>query len=237
MKKLLLLLFFGLLFQVNAQSRVNRAKLSFNSSSEILDKAMGWKYNNELGEWVGYDNVISDDKKYQTDYKSLQGGYMMSKVEQNFLNIQTKSVIVKDKTYYVVMVEKYEGRYEYPSIYEDWYYWKQTNGYIFTKDEYSKLLNFENEVSIETNLFVELGSSYEKYDESKFIALIQTELNSYKSNYSKKYSFPVIKTTTENEEVIRFYLPENFSSYSKPNFENKYFETSISDFNKIILKN
>ena len=154
---------------------------------------------------------------------------MMSHTSQNFQKVQTKTVNYKGITYYVLFVDKWSGRYEYPSIKEDWYEFNETIGYIYTKKEYLKLLNIESLVELKTLYKVSMGSKYEKYDETKFLDLIQTELSTEKSEYSTDYTFPAMKS---KEGAIRFYLPDYFSSYSKYDFEKEYFETDIESMKK-----
>jgi hypothetical protein len=221
------------LFQVFGQERTNREKLNFDTASGILSNATGWANNSTLGEWIDFENVISDDKDYKVKYKSLQGDYMMSRISQNFQKVETRTVIYKGTTYYIIIVDKWNGEYEYPSIREDWYTFKQTIGYIYSKEEYQKLLNIESLVELKTKYAVRIGSKYEKFDEIKFLDLIQTELSTEKSKYSPEYTFPVMKS---KEGAVRFYLPDNFSTYSKYDFEKKYFETDVENFTKIILK-
>jgi hypothetical protein len=223
------------LLQVFGQERVNREKLSFDTTSGTLSKATGWAYNSTLGEWIDYENVISDSRDYKDKYKSLQGEWMMSGISQNFLKVQTKTVTYKGTKYYVLVVDKWSGRYEYPAIKEDWYTFKQTSGYIYTEEEYQKLQNIESLVELKTQYMVTMGSKYEKYDETKFLDLVQTELSEEKSKYSSEYTFPVMKS---KEGAIRFYLPEPeyFSTYSKYDFEKKYFETEFDSFSSIILR-
>jgi len=230
---LITILMIGSLFQVFGQERTNREKLNFYTTSGTLLKATGWAYNSTLGEWIDYENVISDDKDYKVKYKSLQGAYMMSHTSQNFQKVQTRTVTYKGTTYYVLIVDKWIGRYEYPSIREDWYKFEETIGYIYTKDEYQKLLNIETLVELKTRYMISIGSKYEKYDETKFLDLIQTEMSQEKSKYSTEYTFPIMKSKEGN---IRFYLPERFSTYSKYDFEKEYFETDFESFTKIILK-
>jgi hypothetical protein len=221
------------IIQVFGQERSNREKLSFEATSGTIEKATGWANNTTLGEWIDYENVISDDKDYKVKYKSLQGAYMMSHISQNFQKVQTRTVTYKGTTYYVLIVEKWSGRYEYPSIRENWYEFKETIGYIYTKEEYQKLLNIESLVELKNQYIVNMGSKYEKYDEIKFLDLIQTELSKEKNKYSSEYTFPIMKS---KEGAIRFYLPDGFSKYSKYDFDKKYFETDFESFTKIILK-
>ena len=220
---------------VFSQSRTNRQKITFTNSSDKLTSSIGWSYNETLGEWIDFNNVISGDKDYKTKYKSLQGSWLKSRITQNFIDIQTKTLNFKGIQYFILMVNKYNGRYEYPSIYEDWYLWKEVQGFIFTEDEYNKLLELDGEVKLETKYRVDIGSKYENYDETTFLDLIQTKLNKL-STYGSTFTFPILKTISDDTEVIRFYVPESFSSYLIYDFEKKYFEVSPQEFNKIIIK-
>lgn len=240
MKKLFLSIsFLMLVISSYSQGRQNRAKLAFTNQSEILNKATGWSYNSTLGEWIDYENVMSNDKNYKTKYKSLQGRYMMSRKSQNFINIQFKTVSIESKTYYILLVKKWQGRYEYPSISEDWYEWKETFGYIYDQSEYDKISKIDTtgKVTIlSTKKVVSLGSAYEKYDETKFLDLIQTEIKSEVKSYATEYKFPIMEATVENEKLIRFYVPARFSKYSNYDFEKEYFEVKPLQFEKLIMK-
>jgi len=214
-----------------SQERVNRKKLSFLDKSDIITNAVGWSYNSTLGEWVDYQNVISTDKNYKTKWLSLQGSYMMSRLDQNFISIQTKTIMIDTLKYYVLMVEKWVGSYEYPSIQENWREYKKMFGYVFSENEFNKLLNFNDEVKIETQYVVVMGSLYEKYDETIFLDLLQTEMNKTPSKYSSPYNFSVRKT---EKGEIRFHLPYWERSYYKLDFNQQYFETTIVNFSKIL---
>jgi hypothetical protein len=235
MKKVLFItaLLFLFIAQTFCQERVNRKKLVFANVSEVMTAATGWAYNSTLGEWIDYKNVISNDKRYKGEYNSLQGYYMMSHVNQNFITIQVKTVIYKDIKYYVVVVQKWSGAYEYPEIYEDWYTFKRITGYIFTEKEYNKLKDINDKVELKTKYIVSVNERYEKYNDIMFLDLIQTALVSEQSAYSSEYIFPIMKST---EGTIRFYLPDDFSPYKKYDFEEQYFETDYTNFSKLIIK-
>lgn len=219
-----------------SQPRVNRPKLSFDKESEILTKAIGWSYNSNIGEWIDYENVISANKSYKTKQTSSSMSYMMSHTPQNFLKIQTKTVSHNDITYYVVIVDCWDGQYEYPEIYEDWYTYKNTNGYIFTEKEYSKIKNIDSIVVLKTDRYVSLRSRYVSFDNTTFLDYIQTELSREKS-YSTECVFPILKSEEGN---IRFLVPHRLHSYDRKfddkKFENQYFETSKENFSKIIIE-
>lgn len=234
MKGILFVLFGCLVFTSFSQSRVNRQSLSFSNSSEKLTSSKGWSYNKTLGEWVGYDNVIENNNDYNTKYISLRGEYMKSRRSQNFIEMKTKSLTINGEEYFVLMIEKYNGRYQYPSIQEDWYSWKETQGYIFNKIEYDKILDFEGEISLKTKYMISHGSKYDDFNEKTFLDLIQTEMGKEKSKYSPDYTFPILRTTSEGIEVIRFYVPDYF--FLDYDFNKEYFETTPSEFDKIIIR-
>ena len=73
---------------------------------------------------------------------------------------------------YVLIINKWSGRYEYPSIKQNWYEYKETIGYLFSKADYIKLDNIEGFLELKTKISVNMGSKYEKYDETKFLDLI-----------------------------------------------------------------
>ncbi len=228
-----LLLIFSL-SQVFSQERVNREKLSFSEVSGTLSNATGWAYNTTLGEWIDYKNVISDDKDYKTKNVILQGSYMMSKASENFIKMATKTIVFNGKTYYVLIINKWNGSYQYPELRMDWYAYKQTIGYIYTKEEYEKLLNIDSQVEVKTEYLVCMGSKYQKYNEKKFLDLIQTELTTARSPYFKyEYIFPVMKS---KEGTIRFRLPDMLSKYSNGYFEKEYFESNLIDFSNMLIK-
>jgi hypothetical protein len=235
MKLTLLLLFMtcsSLSLKVFCQERVNREKLSFGSTSGILEKCTGWAYNSKIGEWIGYENVISENKDFKEKYSILQGEKMMSRVFQNFLKMQIKTLGFNGATYYVLVVEKWSGRYEYPSLELDWYSFKEVLGFVFSQEEYQKFSKLEGQIELKTKYRVNLGSKYEEYDEIKFLDLLQSELSQEKTKYSIEYKFPILLT---KENAVRFYIPDSFSSYSNYDFEKKYFETDLENFSRLVI--
>lgn len=232
--RLTLLLTIISLSQVFCQERINREKLSFSEVYGTLTKATGWAYNTTFGEWIDYKNVISDDKDYKTKNLILQGSWMMSKASQNFIKMQIRTIIFNGETYYVLIIDKWNGGYEYPALQMDWYAYKQTIGYIYTEEEFIKLLNIDRLVEVKTGYLVCMGSKHQKYNEKKFLDLIQTELTTARSPYFKyEYIFPVMKS---KEGAIRFCLPYMLSKYSNGYFETEYFETDLIDFSNLLIK-
>lgn len=218
-----------------AQTRQNREKIKFEKESDLIKSATGWSYNSTIGEWVDYENVISNDKKYKTEFKSLQGEYMKSHTKQNFISIQTKKTFLDSIPYYVIIIEKYGGGYEYPKIKRDWKTWKEIVGYIYTQDEYNKIISFDETVELKTKNIVSLGIN-KPYDEQLILDKVQTELKKEISKYSPEYIFPLKLTKSDDQKVLRFYLPTYFSRYNKYDFEKEYFEIKPELIKKIIIE-
>jgi hypothetical protein len=232
-KKLLVMLvciFLG--FNTISQERINRGKLEFSSESMVLNKSVGWSYNNTIGEWVDYGNLICSDKTYKSSGKEYQvrynlaGSNLMSRIYQNFNSLQIKSLTYNNTKYYVLIVDKWDGSYNYPTLNEDWHYFRKTCGYIFNESEYNKLKDIKSDTltTINTTHFVE---DINIYKESKFLDLIEYELSD--SLECDSYSFILTKT----RNVIRFIIPIKSGDFES--FQYKYFETSLDNFNKLLI--
>ena len=239
------ILLFNIVF---GQDRINRPKLEFSNKSDILTKATGWKYNTTKGEWIDNENVIFGDKiEKDSKYSSIE--YILSR-QRNFISMQIKSLLYNGDNYYVLMIEKWNGYYKYPSISEDWQYHKELMGYIFTENEYKKILSSDMEINLESHYLTEYGWYHDKYDEILFLDKIQNTLNNIKPTqtegkskkskskqilrYSYTYTFPIRKT---DKNLIRFLIPDDYSGvYPKIDFEKQYFETTAENFDKIIIK-
>lgn len=239
MKKIgLVIIAMAVALVMSAQGRENRTPIEFTSTGRTIDKATGWAYNESLGEWIDYDNIISDNKDYKERFKSLRGAYMMSMTHQSFIEMQFKTVVVDGVTYYVLVVKKWNGIYKYPSIREDWRSYVDYQGYIFEASEYNKLTQLDSSgvvSELKTKKMVTFNTLYKKYDQSKFLALIQTEIKDPSESYSREYIMPIMLATSEGTIFARFYMPDQFSSYHKYDFTKQYFEVTVSVFNTLLL--
>jgi hypothetical protein len=218
---------------IYGQARNNLPKLTFDDSSDILSTAIGWAYSKFNGEWIDFDNVICPDKMYKTQYPSLIGtGSMLSRYYQNFVSIQTKSLIFENKKYYVIIIEKWRGYYKYPSINQDWIAKKTKIGVIFNHEEYNKIKNITGKIELKAIGSIESDSDDGMLDIIRNILMRQKEPDN--SRYGVKI-FPILKS---EEGMIRFYIPtdEMYYPYKNVNFETSYFETDPENFSKIILQ-
>lgn len=237
MRNILLLFFvsFGLISF--SQERQNREKILFQKESDVLDQATGWSYDDIMGEWLDYKNVISHDISYKREFKELQGEYMNSFFYQNFISMQTRILILNGSVYYVLITKKYAGSYDYPSIKEDWRTYVRVEAWAFTEKEWYKTKDINGILQLKISYSAALGR-YEQYDDDKIIAQIQNDMT--KNHGDIECIFPIFATNGK----IRFYLPVCGAKpgtptykYYKPdfNFEKGYFETDSSNFNKILI--
>ena len=152
---------------------------------------------------------------------------MFSQSYQNFVSIQTKTILYNGIKYYILVVDKWDGYYEYPSIRENWTEVERIYGYIFQESEYMNLLNDSKSQNSKASWLVSIDKSI--YNDIVFLDYIQSALNG--SNYNS-YVFRVNKVNTG---LIRFQLP-GYGSPDDIEIKDEYFELKIEDFNKIILK-
>ena len=110
---------------------------------------------------------------------------------------------------------------------EDWTFYRKTCGYIFNELEYNKLKNIKSDTITKVNIthFVE---DLNVYKESKFLNLIENALSD--TSLCDTYSFNLIKTTNEK---IRYFIPDHPENLES--FEFKYFETTKSNFDKLLI--
>lgn len=216
------------------QTKKDSLQIQFSEKSGTLKEAVGWGYRISSEEWIDYRNVICNRHDYKKKYKSLEGSdYMFSEYKQNFDSIVTKSLIIDSIPYYVLIVHKTTGQYKYPNMKIDWSPHKVTYGYIFSKEEFSKLDSIIEPIELTTKRRISMGSKNIKYNEKAFFNEIINELRIEKSGHAVNYIFPIMKSDKGN---IRFFTPEPFSEKNKYDFDRKYFEASPENFGKLLIK-
>lgn len=230
MKKLFFIAVFVIAtISVFAQERVNREKNTFTKESGMLTKATGWAYNESLGEWIDYDNVICSINDYKTQFKALLGSDYMKSRYMNFNSIQTKTMVCDGTEYYCLIVKKWSGRYKYPSIKEDWYTFEVVDFLFLSKKEYEKLFTLTNNVT-EVQGWTQTKYEYETLTEAEFAdsKIRNQRENPNNFSYKQKTLIQVYKATDGN---IRFLFGEP-SKYSD-GIDKRYFETNESEWNKL----
>lgn len=206
---------------IYGQDRVNRTKLNFQEEGTELTSITGWGYDNAAGEWIGCQNYIETQKKYKS-YDSID---WISHNKNNIISIQFKSINYNNTLYYILVWEKWGGHYLYPSIYEDWRYYKVKKFMIFSEEEMNKLHNLTNDVytfDIATATKDNNNCNIEDVD------VIQSGFKSIAEYghipYSMKDSIKIYKAT---DGSIRF-------TRGEMNMERAYFEISEKEYNDLI---
>ena len=206
------------------QERVNRTKVKFNHEGIILNKIVGWAYDDETGEWIDWNNCIKTlklSKRYRMH--TPNDAIFMSNCFNNIISLQFKTIELNNTPYYVLIWEKYNGAYKYPNIREDWLYWKEKIFLIFTEDNMEKLRNLTA-----TPITLALPSS-EKSEVGKVIKdedIIQTSIN---SKFPITRSLIIYKATDGCS--IRFKFIKDLHD---KDIKKQYFEISETDFKKFI---
>ena len=233
---ILLILFMSL--SVYSQSRITPKKdliIGEFQSWVVGDDVSGWDFDKEewkerkgylrVGKGVGFIDINEKYNQTNTDSKS--------RTPQNFNEIGVLQITYKGEKYVGFGIETVGGRYEYPSLKEDWYSYINYNIYLIKNDELIKLENLDGLVDL--NVFIgtygdllNKDKKYEScYENLKFLLEKgDTDIEIFKFN----------KTESDGVEVIRFLVPQKISNYGyKPiDFENHYFEVSTEKFNELL---
>lgn len=206
-----------------SQERVNRGKVHYCAVSELLKNATGWMYNETLGEWVDFPNCISDEKEHKPKFKSLsENGYFQVMYGlQNFNTIQAKAMMIGENKYYVIVINKWEGGYEYSD--DKIHCHKKTSYWLMTKDEYEKLFNLTNDVS-EIKYSQPLLLNYNNVLEEDYIFSELQRMDKKKYSVFEE-SMQVYKAT---DGSIRFWFHQII-----PDITKRYFETTKEEWNKL----
>lgn len=218
-KSLLLLLCMFCTLLCSAQERVNRVKLSFEKEGYILEKAIGWSYDEYVGEWVDCVNVLESEKKnkaYTTSPLWASGEF------NNLISLQFKTITYNNQLYYALVWHKWDGAYEYPNIQEDWEYWRTKVFMMFTQQDIYKLRNLTNKP-----LTIKVSSpSTDRYNTAADVDVIQSEMN---SGYVKQLYLVIYKAT---DGSIRFLFRQyDWDSYD---IKTQYFEITEAEYLKLI---
>lgn len=238
-----------------AQERVNPLPLSFSKSSQTLDYAVGWLFDQDgTDKWLCNVNCIGifpQNNSSKTPIK--RSGRQMSLSENNFIALQFKTLTFKDDVYYILLVKKWDGLFEYPTIGKGWVYYQSTFAYVFNEVEYQKIYDIEGEVYLKA--YDKIGKFGESFEAANILISLKNDVfnNSFQKDKNEyPYYFPILKTS---EGKIRFHLPtskdtkEIADKKKKENpslsflykhfisFNEEYFETSLSNFNKLLIDN
>ncbi|MBK5721713.1 hypothetical protein JGH11_12610 [Dysgonomonas sp. Marseille-P4677] len=221
LKSLLLSTFIITLFtNMYGQSRSSTSALTGQVQSEKLRQAIGWKQD-ALGEWISNNNAISDIKLNEET---------MSTVSQNFKWLQFVSFKNKGKDIYALLYENINHIAGSKSE-------KRIHYYLMDPASYRILVACISQKSGETQTIHSSKYGYMsdqdgQFSADKLLSLISQTLT--QDNPGMQYDMSINAQHVDNEDVVRFRLPET-SSIMGGKLTDGYFEVKWNDFSKILL--
>ncbi len=209
-----------LVCKVSAQSRsVATGNLKIEKQSEKLRAATGWKQDIS-GNWMSNVNAISDTK---LDEQTL------STVPQNFKWLQFVLLRNGNQDIYTLLYEN--TAYVSSSKTE-----RRVNFYLMTDQSYLKIVDAVKQKKGETLTIHAASYGYMSDSDSDFSAtkLMNQIAQSIAAKNGDQYDFSMNAQHVDNEDVVRFRIPEKTSIMSG-SLASSYFEVKLSDFERILL--
>lgn len=204
-----------------AQSRItNDYKLTILAQSEKLRNAMGWRQDIS-GNWIPNENAIADSKLEAQSKGS---------VPQNFIWMQFISLKSGDRNFYALV---YENNAYVSNAYTE----RRVCFYIMTERSYASLVNNIKKKNAETLTITSPSFGYMSDNDSgfgpeKLLKLMAESLA--KDSNGQQQDFSINAQNVDNEDVVRFRLPE-LASIMSGNLKGAYFETAWNNFEKILI--
>jgi len=218
---LLISLLIAVLLNVGAQSRNSTTtNLKIDAQSEKLRDAIGWKLD-ILGEWVSNNNAISDTKLDE---------HSMNTVPQNFKWIQFISIKNGAQDIYALL---YENSAYISSTQKD----RRVHFYLMTASSYSEIAVAMSKkdgqtVTIHSPSYGYMSEKDGDNTSARLMALMNQAIA--RNEGTQQYDFSINVQHVDNEDVVRFRLPE-VSSIMSSSLTNNYFEVKWADFNDTML--
>jgi len=224
-----------------SQSRVNKVNLEFDTYSQKIYSATGWKLNETTGSWVSNDNLISSDEP-----KTAQ--LFKSHNSNNFNWIQINKVTKDNTEYYILIYECLSGKYKYPHIKQDWEEEVRVYYIILNTSQYTSLKacvfkqSAENlELKIKSNnIYNFMTDAYEilggehLYNEANLLSKITKEFE--QTNPDCYHSFVINSQLVDGEMVVRFMLPKHGCFIENTSaLRSEYFELTKEKFLSLFI--
>lgn len=204
-------------------------------SSPVISNFVGWAYDAINEKWSGYYNCICGIYRNNNKVPQKMSPNDMAHW-RNIISLQFKKVSFEGDDYYLLLVPIYVGRYQYPAIEEDWYSWKVTDIYVFTKDEYNKLKNLNENLSVVVSIKrIRFGDGIYETLSAAMNYLFKSKDDLHSGGISNFY------LKMENQNTIRFFdlLQYNkrfqYPSKETPDINSGYYEISASIFKQILI--
>ncbi|MFV0538225.1 MAG: hypothetical protein ACK5M3_12780 [Dysgonomonas sp.] len=219
---LLAMLFISVAPKISGQSRNYKPERPIiEAQSDKLRTAKGWKLD-ILGNWISNENAISDTELTEVTKYS---------VPQNFKWLQF--VLLKN------------GRQDiYALLYETTAYIsagqneRRVYYFLMTSQSYSNIISTIQQKTGETLTIHSSSSGYMSDSDGVYTVnklLKQMEQSILDAEKSPSYNFNLNAQHVDNEDVVRFRLPEQASLIKDEHLKESYFETGLKDIQAILL--
>ena len=219
---LLAMLIIGVAPKMSGQSRNYKPEGSIiESQSDKLRTAKGWKLD-ILGNWISNENAISDTELTEATKYS---------VPQNFKWLQF--ILLKNGKQDI-----YGLLYETTAYISAGQSERRVYYFLMTSQSYSNIISTIEQktgetVTIHSSSFGYMSDSDGIYSANKLLK--QMELSILDAERSPGYNLILNAQHVDNEDVVRFRLPEQVSLMKDENLKESYFETGIKEMQKILL--
>jgi hypothetical protein len=219
---------------------VNYSTLSPVQSS--ITKAKGWAVQNN-GKWVSSSNRIpyADEKTNKSNEPSRKLG------QDNFMSLELRKIMIKDKQYNVLIKKYHDGVYEFPVLHENWEAFNSLDYYVFKSELLSKILPqdipFNNKYAVNLNAFARgtIKNYDPKREEDMIVADVQSVLSGEEVN-DWNLVFAVYPIKNGDNEVVRFKLIKTFrkaylaSYFVAPDNWSKLFDRTFYEVPLYVFK-
>lgn len=206
------------------------------AQSPLVTNIVGWAYDGSFKKWAGYKNLIMSKYKSGNNKTPLQASmYDMGDYSlDNILSMKFKSVVVNSVQYYALYIVRWEHYYDYPEIFTDSHYYKDTYIYLFAEEEYNKLFDLPDticKINITTSNYSRRNhmSPFRQTKEREYFELTAANLTSKRHCgwfYVKK----------EGDSYVRFQFPEKYLYVKEEvtkEVKDKYLYSTV-EFEKIV---
>lgn len=221
MKKLLLILL-CFPFISFGQERINKLpQIKLINKSPKLQKATGWSYSIYHEKWYSCKNCIPEFRQ-RTVLKHNSGQ------RENFTSIQSAKIDSFER--YVFIIGEKEGRYKYPNIQVDYFWWVSNELYLMTAEEMLKIIVVINNAEGK-NTTIKFPYYTHKKAKKKDIILLEIAKMLDADPFGEA-EWHINSQILNGKHIVRF-LPPNLSKYKNVDFEKTYYEVPAKDFIKI----
>ena len=148
-----------------------------------------------------------------------------SATQGSFTGIFFTKINVKGEDFYILNVEFLDGYYKYPNIKKGFTTVEMTRSFIYNEAEFLQLKSLKTASSKLRYLYA--GDATDASAANSTIEIINTRKKPLKSQDGR------FRISVQDNNVVRFILPNKHNVYSNIGFEKSYYEMDADDFSKL----